>query len=152
MGLLNSIFGSSVSLDSVLEILEGINLSPNQLKSEKTVEKLIASELASEFGANNVHQQYSIPGYFGMKVDLDIGDGEVGVELKLASALDNSVANVQRLFGQAIYYKKRQYGESLIIAIVGNSKLQEKPFMQEIKKHLNEIGVEYVYITTKRKS
>lgn len=152
MGVINSLFGKKINVDTVYDLLTSIELSPQQLKSEKTIESIIARELSNEFGANHVHQQYSIPGYFGMKVDIDVGDGKVGIELKLASALDNSVANVQRLFGQAIYYRKRQYNsDNLIIAVIGNSKLEEKPFMQEIEKHLNEIGVEFIYMTTKKR-
>ncbi|WP_420316015.1 hypothetical protein [Ekhidna sp.] len=151
MGILNSIFGDGIDTNSVLGVLEELEISPNQLKSEKSVENLITRELANEFGANNVHQQYSIPGYFGMKVDIDIGDGKVGIELKLAGSLDNSVANVQRLFGQAIYYYERQYQDNLIVAVVGNEKLRDKPFMQEIERLLEDINVGFIYITTQRR-
>lgn len=151
MGILDSIFGGNISLNSVIGVLQEIEISPNQIKSEKTIENLIARELSDEFGANNVHQQYSIPGYFGMKVDIDVGDGKIGIELKLASSLDNSVANVQLLFGQAIYYYERQYQENLIVAVIGNEKLGDKPFMQEIERLLNDINVGFVYITTQRR-
>ncbi|MEZ5146847.1 MAG: hypothetical protein R2759_07155 [Bacteroidales bacterium] len=87
-----------------------------------------------------------------MKVDIDVGDGAVGIELNSLLLLDNSVSNVQRLFGQAIYYSKGNIIQNLIIAIIGNSIIQEKPYIQEIQKHLNEIGVDYVYIATKRRS
>ena len=152
MSLIKSLWKKSIGIQNVISVLNKIEISPNQIKSEKTVEKIIANELMAEFGANHVHPQYSIPGYFGMKVDLDIGDGKIGVELKLASSLDNSIANVQRLFGQAIYYYERQYEERLIVAVIGNSQLEEKPFMQEIEKLLNDINVKFVYITTKKRS
>jgi hypothetical protein len=53
----------------------------------------------------------------GLRSDINIREGNIGIELKLATALYNSAANVQRLFGQAIYYKQRRYGEKVLVII-----------------------------------
>ena len=148
MGLFDNFFNRGIVTDDVIEVLEDINISPNQIKTEKTVENIILKKLREEF--EGVHQQYNIGGYLGFKSDIDIGDGRIGIELKLAKSLNNSSSNVQRLFGQVIYYQNRIYTEdNLIVVIIGSPKYKEEPFMSEIIGFLEDLNVEVCYIETK---
>ena len=151
MGKLNNLFGTSttVTVNDVIKVLDEISISPNQIKTEKTVENLFVKELRLEF--EGVHQQYNVGGYLGLKSDIDIGNGDVGIELKLASSLNRSAANIQRLFGQAIYYQKRLYENDLIVVIVGTSKYKDEPFMVEIMEFLEDLGITVYYKETSRK-
>jgi hypothetical protein len=150
MSFVKKLLGRYVSVDDVLDVLYEIKISESQAREEKTVEKILLKELRKDF--TTVHQQYNIGGYLGMKSDIDIGDGDVGIEIKLAASLNKSASNVQRLFGQAIYYKNRKYKKSVIALIVGSAALEDEPFMIEIMSFLEDIGVSVCYIaTTKRR-
>jgi hypothetical protein len=138
------------TLQNVYADLTELALSPQQVKSEKVVENIVAKYL-KEKGYDDVHQQYNIGGYLGLKSDLDVGNGAVGIELKLASALQGSASNIQRTFGQAIYYSKRTYGQNLIFLIVGNAKIQNEPFMKEVISFLDSVGVAVLYVCTGKK-
>ena len=149
MGILDNLLGTTVTIDDVTDLLDDLTITPHQIKTEKTVENIILKALREEF--EGVHQQYNIGGYLGLKSDIDIGDGDVGIELKLATALNNSAANVQRLFGQAIYYKHRRYDDNVLVVIIGAPKYQDEPFMNEIIKFLEDIDVSVYYLETKKK-
>lgn len=89
----------------VINVLNNIEIKKTQYTSERNVENIIAAALHTAFG--KVHQQYSIGGFLALKVDIDIADGGVGLELKLAKEL--STTCIERLFGQVLYYSKRTY-------------------------------------------
>lgn len=147
MGLLDGIFGQKnreVTVDEVMDVLEEIQISPHQVKTEKNVETIIVEALRKVF--DGVH------GHLGLKSDIDIGNGEVGIELKLASALQGSAAAVQRLFGQAIFYSKRCYNEDLLVVIVGAPKFKKEPSMNEIMDFLEDIGINVLFIETGKKN
>jgi hypothetical protein len=68
------------------------------------------------------------------KIDLDIGNGKVGIELKLARKL-KSRNEVNRLIGQTTMYKNRKYSQNnLIILLVGNTQTYQQPYVQELKQ------------------
>ncbi len=136
-----------LTVSSVLETLKTASFSNRNLVSEKHIEGKIAELLKTEFPS--VHQQYNIGGYLGLKVDIDLGGGQVGVELKLAD--DLSTVQIQRLFGQSIYYNKRVYKGNLIVLIVGDEKHHNTPLMNEVAAFLRDIGVHYCYLSTVKK-
>jgi hypothetical protein len=82
-------------------------------------------------------------GYLGLKIDIDLGNGRVGVEVKLAESLLKA-AEAHRLIGQAVYYQKRRYQDNLIVAVVGRSGDLEAPMLKELGSFLESIGVVYV--------
>lgn len=140
-----------ITISDVLEVLAETKISPQQLKNEKNIEKILVQRLQTEFSKYPVTQQYSIGGYWGMKADIDINNGFIGIELKLASVLDNSASNVQRLFGQVVYYSNRQYKNNLIVVIVGDAKTKEAAFMKEIFSFLKQLNVTPFYLSTLKK-
>jgi len=149
MSLLNSLFKKKSILEDVLEVLELLSISPHQVKSEKTVERIIADYLSEYY--EDVHCQYNVGGYLGLKIDIDILDGEVGIEIKLASSLCGSAANIQRLIGQAVYYQIRKYDKDLIVLIVGSKKDLESAPLIEVSDILTALGVNIFHLPTSRK-
>ncbi len=116
--------------DNVIACLRELRLPNRALRSEADVEEVVASYLAPRF--QSVCQQYSIGGMLGLKVDLDIGDGRVGVELKLADSILGKTNEFHRLIGQAVYYDYRRYHGNLILCIAGRRGDDEDPLMRDL--------------------
>jgi hypothetical protein len=141
MGILNSILGRVSKGDIVSFLEDDLVIKKSQYTEEKNVENAIAKQLKEEY--EDVHQQYNIGGFLGLKCDLDIGDGEYGIELKLAKNL-KSASNIERLFGQATYYKQC-YGDNFIVLVVGTAKDYDTT-MKEIEKLIEqELDVTFLY-------
>jgi hypothetical protein len=126
--------------ETVVNAINSLEIKKTLYVNEKKVEDFICAELDKEIG--KAHQQYNIGGYLGLRIDIDMGDGQVGIELKLAKELNTT--NIERLFGQVIYYSKRVYKDRLIVVIVGTDK-EYTNVVKEVEKFINELGVRFVY-------
>ena len=69
---------------------------------EGKIQKNILKQLQDIYGKEKVQKEYNVGGYWGMRCDVDLFDGKIGIELKVAEQLKKS-ANVERLIGQAVY-------------------------------------------------
>ncbi len=127
-------------------IRRNVKVSKSQYREEKTVENIIAKQLKEKYGATNVHQQYSVGGFLGLKCDIDLFDGKsCGIELKLAKQLsEGSAAAKERLIGQAVYYSRRCYKGKLIVLVVG-TKSEYDSTIKEVRNFLEEFGVHFMY-------
>lgn len=131
-----------ITSDEVFEKLDNIQIKKSQYTSEKKVEGLIAEQLEVLY-KDKVHTQYGIGGFLHLKIDIDLGDGQVGIELKLCSELNSS--NIERLLGQVLYYSKRKYKENLIVLVVGLEKEYDQT-IRELKSIIEEQGVKFYYL------
>lgn len=158
MGILNQIIQtansaiSSYNCPKVEEVISFIKrrvtVAKSQYKEEKNVENIIAKQLREKYGATNVHQQYSVQGFLGLKCDIDLFDSKCcGIELKLAKQLSASsgAAAKERLIGQAVYYSRRQYKGKLIVLVVGTANEKKDAALSEVEKFLLELGIYYIY-------
>lgn len=136
---------SDIQVSSVVSVLENIEIKKSQYTTEKNVENIIAKALELVF-FHKTHQQYSIGGFLALKVDIDLGDGQVGIEIKLAKEL--STSSIERLFGQVLYYSKRRYKENLIVLIVGTEK-EYTQIIREVEAIVEEQNVTFCYLTVK---
>ncbi len=135
---------SDISVSHVVETLDNIEIKRSQYTTEKNVESILAKALDIAYG--KVHRQYSIGGYLALKVDLDIGDGQVGIEIKLAKELNTT--SIERLFGQVLYYSKRTYKSNLIVLIVGTDK-EYTQVLKEVESIIEEQGITFYYLKVK---
>jgi hypothetical protein len=135
-----------IQVSDVLSKLKELEIKKVQYTSEKKVEGVIVKYLNDSIG--RAHSQYNIGGYLGLKVDIDLGDGQVGIELKLAKELVGNATNIERLFGQVVYYSKRKYKDKLVVLVVGNES-ENTQVVKEIEKFITELGVFFHYITVK---
>ena len=133
-----------INSEEVLETLENIVVKKTQYTTEKNVENIISTQLEVPY-KDKIHQQYGIGGFLALRIDIDINDGQVGIELKLAKELNSS--NIERLLGQVLYYSKRKYKENLIVLIVGNEKEYDQT-IRELKSIIIEQGVKFFYLNT----
>jgi hypothetical protein len=143
-GIKKNVF--DIQVPSVLTALGELEMKKNHYTSEKHVEKVLVEHLNEKVG--RAHAQYNISGYLGLTVDIDLGNGQIGVELKLAKELIGNASAIERLFGQVIYYSKRQYRDRLIVVVVGTDK-EHNEVIKEIEKFIGEVGVYFKYITVK---
>lgn len=135
-----------IQVPDVLSTLKELEIKESQYTTEKKVEAIIVQHLNDKIG--RAHPQYNIGGYLGLKVDIDLGDGQVGIELKLAKELNDKANNIERLFGQVIYYSKRKYKDKLVVLVVGTEK-EYTQVMKEIEKFVSEMGVFFHYFIVK---
>lgn len=133
-----------ITVDDVVRILDNIEIKKSQYTTERNIENIIAKGLDIAF--NKIHQQYSIGGFLALKVDIDVADGQVGIEIKLAKELTTS--NIERLFGQVLYYSKRKYKENLIVLIVGTEK-EYTQIIKEMESIIEEQNVTFYYMKIK---
>jgi hypothetical protein len=135
---------NDINPKEVTDILDNITIKKSQYTTEKNIEKIIADALDIAIG--KTHRQYNIGGFLGLKVDIDLGDGQVGIEIKMAKEL--TATNIERLFGQVLYYSKRVYKSNLIVLIVGTEKEQTQ-ILKEIEDIIESQGVVFYYLTVK---
>ena len=110
---------------------------------EKRVQKNLFGQLNEIYGQSNVNTEFSVGGHWGMKSDIDLFHGKIGIELKVAEQL-KSASNVERLVGQVVYYMKKQYGNNFIVLVVGKPKEYDAS-MQELEEIINNLGAKFIY-------
>ena len=114
-------------------------------KTEKDVENVIARQLCEEYGPTNVHTQYSVGGFLGLKCDIDLFNSKCcGIELKLAKQIAGNSSAYERLIGQVVYYSKRCYKDRLIVLVVGTSK-DYNTTLKEVQDFIEGLGVHFVF-------
>ncbi len=133
-----------ITPEDVISVLNEITIKKSQYTTESNVERLISLRLNEEIG--RVHRQYSIGGYIGLKVDVDLADGKVGLEIKLAKQLNT--ACIERLFGQVLYYSRRTYKDNLIVVVVGQEK-EYTQILREVETIIEEQGVRFHYLVVR---
>lgn len=132
-----------ISLQSIQSALEHLVIPKRKLTSEADFEKYVTEQLAYVFGKERVHRQYSVGGFLALKTDIDVGNGQVGIELKIADNL--SASDMQRLIGQVVYYKRRFYKNNLLLFIVSKSTIN--PTIKELKDFVEELETTVVFST-----
>ena len=147
-----SIQTSQISMDDVAIVLRDKIILPTTIlrsttyvgeTKEKRVQNNLLAQLKERYGQSNVNTEFSVGGHWGMKCDLDLFHGKIGIELKVAEQL-KSASNVERLIGQVVYYMKKQYGNNLIVFIAGKPKEYDAS-MQELEEIINSLGAKFIY-------
>jgi hypothetical protein len=131
------------TVDTVAEVLRTIVVPRREAQVEEDAEWFIDSILDQHF--TPVAHQYSIGGYLGTKIDVDLGNGTVGVEIKLAASLSKST-EVHRMLGQAYHYDRRRYSGNLIVAVVGTPEDLSDPLLKEMAELLEALRIACVFI------
>jgi hypothetical protein len=131
----------AISFDNVKLVLENIVVPKRKLTTEVDLEKFLHDRLVTVFGKDRVYRQYSIGGFLALKTDIDIGNGQLGIELKVADHL--TATDMQRMIGQVVYYKKRYYNNNLIVYIASKSSMT--PTIKELKDFIEELGTTIIF-------
>ncbi len=131
----------SISIENLKTALENLVINKRRLTSENDLEKFVTDQLAIFFGKEKIHRQYSVGGFLALKTDIDVGNGQVGIELKIADHL--SATDMQRLIGQVVYYKKRFYNTNLLLLIASKSTINSTT--KELADFIEELGTTVIF-------
>lgn len=131
-GIDGRIIDEHVTVAGILKDLKKFSIKNASLSAEKVFENHLYDYLSTKY--ENVHRQASIGGVKALKIDLDIGNGRVGIELKLASKVSIQ-SEKQRLIGQLHDYTDKKYDDNnLIIIIAGSGQYRADPSIKEVEK------------------
>lgn len=133
-----------VTKQTVLDHLKQLIVPRRKLSNETVAMDAIGDHLAKAF--EDVVPQYNIGGYLGLKIDIDVGNGGLGIEVKLAESLLRSTAEIHRLIGQVIYYQKKRYGDNLLVSIVGLREELDHPILKETYSFLESFNITCVRV------
>lgn len=144
-GIDNRVIDEYVTVQRVLKDVKSYSTEGTTYYAESSFEESLYDYLALKY--ENVHRQVSIGGVKSLKIDLDIGNGKVGIELKIADKVTRS-AEKQRLIGQLHDYTEKKYRENnLIVAVTGESKYEMDISIKEVEKLVkNQYRCYFVFI------
>ena len=131
--------------DNIVFHLKQLKIPSRKARNEPVVRDKIGDHLAQAF--EDVVAEYYIGGYLGLKIDLDIGNGKAGIEVKLVNSLLNSASEIQRMIGQSIYYQKKCYLGNLLVAVVGRKEDIDDPILKETYSFLRDFGIECIGVS-----
>lgn len=126
--------------DNVISKLRELVINKRRIENETNAKDEIGKHLSMYF--RDVMPECTIGGIRGLKIDLDINEGKFGIEVKLANSfLEKTTNEVYRVFGQAVYYTKKKYGEDFLVAIVGTEDDLDEPIVREVMSFLGSINI-----------
>lgn len=134
----------ATTIESIRDFVLSLSGSYWTIASEADAEWFLASALSDHFA--DVRTQAPVPGQYGHRIDIDIQNGQFGLEVKLASAVIESSSEAYRLLGQAFYYDRRRYAGRLLVVIVGPEELRQHPIVVEVGDLLGVLGVAGLYL------
>lgn len=150
---IKQMFRTKTKYDEVKIFLQHFLSIKNSIcyKGEKAVEKEIVKQLSESFGSENVNAQYAVGGFLNLKCDIDVYDGQCGIELKVAKQLNNATA-LQRVIGQLVYYSQRRYKDTGLILLVVGTQAELNAKLKELRDFVEQIpGVHFMYKQTEKK-
>ena len=150
---IKQMFRTKTKYDEVKIFLQHFLSFKNSIcyKGEKAVEKEIVKQLSESFGSENVNAQYAVGGFLNLKCDIDVYDGQCGIELKVAKQLNNATA-LQRVIGQLVYYSQRRYKDTGLILLVVGTQAELNAKLKELRDFVEQIpGVHFMYKQTEKK-
>lgn len=127
--------------DEVVQYLNHVMIPIKKIQSEKDLESFLFEEISGLLNRENVHRQYNVGGFLALRTDIDLFNGQIGIELKIAQ--NSSAQEMQRLIGQAVYYDRRVYLGKLIVLVVGKAEINAT--IAEMGRFLEELGVTFIY-------
>lgn len=129
--------GGVISPDNVVKILKNLIIPKRRISTEVSLENFVTEQLTLIFGKENVYRQYNVGGFLALKTDIDLGNGLVGIELKIVDNLN--ATDMQRLIGQLVYYKNRFYNKNnMILFIAGKAAIDGKT--KELLSFVENLG------------
>ncbi len=115
--------------------------------SEKDVHEELEVYMKNIF--HSVTREHAIEGKNVKRIDFDLGNGMVGIEVKLAESVLSESEN-DRLIGQAQKYISRKYNSgNLIIALAGHDRHTRNTTIHEVEMDIQRSGAHFVFLKAK---
>lgn len=137
---------AAATVEDVRKLLAALALTDFTVRDERDAAADIGEHLRRTF--RDIHEQFHVGGYFGHTIDFDLGDGSVGLEIKLASSVLGGSSEAYRLLGQCLYYDRRRYRGCLVVAIVGSPSQRASAPFAELESILSSQGVSVVFVAS----
>lgn len=145
----------AVTVESVLSLIDDFKIKRLKELRFGYTEKSVQNQLRDYLRKNirHVTDEYGIEGINATKVDLDLGRGEVGIEIKLAKAVFKA-AGQDRMVGQLDTFVKKKYDDNNLILLIVAEKhhLKDIAMREQIESRLEDAGVEIVFFPIKKAS
>lgn len=151
-GLDKKITDASVTVDMAIMYLEGFKPSIHEGRKNGFTEKDVQDELEVYLKKyfQSVTREYGIEGKNAKRIDFDLGNGRVGIEVKLAESLLKE-GEGDRVIGQVLKYTSRKYNnENLIIAVAGFMEHTRHTVIHETKEFVQSNKAHFVFLKAKR--
>ena len=141
---------NEVNVDLIKGLLSNYKFKPSIERkngfTEKDVQKDLFNYLKSKI--ENVTREYALEGITGDKIDYDIGNGKIGLELKLAKSVYKAVGR-NRALGQMVQYIKKKYKDgNFIIAVIGKAEEKDSSHHKELNKDVSSHKGHLIFIET----
>ncbi len=139
-------FNVNYSRTTVIDFLIKIELPKKTLSSERELENFLFKKLSAKFP--KIDRQKGLDSSNGMKIDIDLGHGEIGIEIKLAEQLVGNASKRKEAIGQLVQYRKMY--ETDLILIVGGKKTEGlSPLLREVQENTKSVGARYIFLSAK---
>jgi len=138
---------SSVTIQNVIELIKSCKIKAfNYEKDEAHLTNCIIDHFKNHIASNDIRKEYKIGSEYSLRVDIDLFDEQVGIEVKKWSSLVNAVA-FERAIGQTyLYLKKRYKNNNLIVLVVGMPKDKNDIKMSEFKNYISELKATFLFL------
>lgn len=141
-------YRTNSKIDEIREFLEHDLIISKQAcgRKEETVERSLVKQLKERFGDYDVRNQCRVGDNFKMRCDVDLFNGTCGIELKLASSLEDKADEFQRAIGQIVCYAHEHYKETGVFLLVVGKDAEMSDKIKELKTIVSQIKrVHFIY-------
>ena len=127
---------SAVDNDRVKNALDKFEV---EKKGKPFTERQLQSQLTKYLKGifENVTPEYGLEGKNAIKIDFDIGNGKVGVELKLAKSVFKT-SEWNRIIGQMRRYTKKYNDGNIFIVVAGSPEEKKDSVWNELQEDIKE--------------
>lgn len=146
--IFNDLMSNSIWRDDVVRALKKIKVSEDVItdqQAEKSIQAELDTQLAAKFPkvTREVHFKENGRSRF---VDIEIGDGKIGIEVKRAESLKKTGEADRLIDTQVPRYKAEKFGSNLIVAIVGTKEEFENDKVIWVFNELDKLDTPYAKI------
>jgi hypothetical protein len=142
---------TELTSENFLKELEGFEMKVVLDRKKGFTEKDVQKELETFFKKHfeTVYREYTLEGFNAKAIDFDLGQGKIGIEVKLAREAIKE-ANWDRALGQLGKYAKKKYSnKNLIVIVAGMQSEKDDHKLKEFKKDIEDNNAIYHFITIK---
>ena len=138
----------AVTKDKILSFIDEFEIKKDSKLKDGYTEKRVQNQLLGFLRdkIENVSEEYGIEGINATRIDLDIGKGKVGLEIKLAKSVFKT-AGQDRMVGQLdTFIKNKYYDDNLLLMIVCEPHhLNDRAMQAKIEERLEDKLVDIVF-------
>ena len=136
-----------LSIDEVLQLIKDCEIPDfNYESSEKHLQKYLERHLEKFIPKIEIQHEYYIGSTYNQRVDIDLFDESIGIEVKKMSSLERT-DEFERAIGQIYLYSKKRYKSgNLIVLVIGTYQDQKSSKLFEFQRFVNELNAKFIFL------